>query len=346
MNMIVSVAVVGAVVAVAYFGRVRPEGVPVDALAVVPADATAILRIDVARLRSSKLWRRLVHERGADQGLEELTRTCGFDPLATAHDLVVFVRGDGEEPLAHVGFVLRGQFDAERLSRCVGSALTRDGAELRRTQVAGLPAIAGGRGDSRFAFVGHEAVLGGSEQTVTAIADVLAGRAPNATTGELAASYREVSEGADVSLAARTPGRWLAPLRRAAAEASPGLERAITLAPLLSAGARLRDGVALDLRVGLADAAGASTADAAARQALTRLDATPGLSLLGLGALPRQIHIHAQGSELRLSAAFEGALLDRILDLVGQSMGGANPRPPGDDVEYAPQHGGRGQPTP
>ncbi|NOY93899.1 MAG: hypothetical protein GXP55_22175 [Deltaproteobacteria bacterium] len=338
-NTLLSLALIGAVVGLSYLGRVRNPGpaaprVPVGALEVVPVDATAILRVDVRRLRDSKIWRRLVHERGADRGLEQLRETCGFDPLKNAHDLVIFVRGDAEEPLAHVGFVLRGRFDAARLSNCVGRALNQQGAELRRTEVAGLPAIAGGRGDSRFAFVGDRALLGGSLETVRAIARVIASGAPSAASGDLAASYRRVEQGADLTLVAKTPARWLDSLRRAAARASPGLEAALTEPPLLSLGARLREDLSFDLRLRLSDAASAESARASAQTMLAQIAQNPSLRLLGIGELPERIELTRDGPVLRLRASLQGALLDRTLDLVAQSLPHSR-RPAGPDVEHA-----------
>jgi len=324
-NTVLSLALIGAVVGLSYLGRVQNAGpaaprVPVGALEVVPADASAIVRVDVRRLRASKLWRRLVHERGADRGLEQLRETCGFDPLKNAHDLVIFVRGDEDEPLAHVGFVLRGRFDAARLSDCVGRALQQQGAELRRTSVAGLPAIAAGRGDSRFAFVGDRALLGGSLETVRAIAHVIASGAPNATSGDLAASYRRVEESTDLTLVAKTPSRWLNSLRRAAATASPGLEAALTDPPLLSLGARLREDLTFDLRLRLSDAAGADRARATVQTSLAQIAQNPSLRVLGIGDLPERIQLTREGPVLRLRASLQGTLLDRTLDLVAQSL--------------------------
>jgi len=332
-NALISLAAVAGVVAVAYAGRAHPSLSTQNALHMVPRATSAIARIDVGGLRGSKAWRVLVHERGGDSGLEELTRVCGFDPLEDAEDLLVFIVGDGDEPMAHVGFILRGHFDVPRLSECVGHALAEDGAELQQTEVEGLPAVAGGHGDSRFAFVGQEAIIGGSEATVASVARVIAGREPNASTGPLAASYASLRAHSDSWLVGQVPPRWGSPLRQAVSTVMPELAPALSTPPLISLGLRHGEDVRIDVRLDVHDAHAATQAKEALEAKLRGPEATLGLASLGLRGLPDQVQMAARGTELGMRVTLTGALLDRVLDLIGQGLG---PRlfPHGTDTEY------------
>lgn len=332
-NVAISLAVVAAVIVAAYLGRVAPSAaVAVDPLTVVPRDATSIARIDLRHLLESKLWRKLVVDTGGDRGLRELRQNCGYDPLANAHDLVIFVLGDGDEPMAHVGFVLRGHFDMERLATCVGHALHEDGSRLRRTELAGLPAVAGERGDSRFAFVGQEAILGGSEATVVRIADTIAGRAPSAATGPLAANFRDLYANADSVLVAQPPASWAGMLRQGVNSILPGVGESLATPPLVALGVRHRQDMAVDLRVMFDSAASADDAETAIQQTLGATRLHLGLQAMGLSGLVPALHVGHRGAQFRLNLALEGALLDRALDLIAQNL--RRPPPATPDTEY------------
>src|SRR5688572_5417167 len=69
----------------------RPRAkLPENLVSVVPADAYGAVRIRVDRVLASEAWKRLIVERGEARGMEQVTKTCGFNPLARLKEVVVF----------------------------------------------------------------------------------------------------------------------------------------------------------------------------------------------------------------------------------------------------------------
>ncbi|MDH5493664.1 MAG: hypothetical protein OEY14_17050, partial [Myxococcales bacterium] len=171
----------------------RLSGAP---LANVPAGASGMLRIEPAALRASALWQQGVVAQGGDRGLRELQARCGFDPLSSVEDLILFATGGQAHQLQHVGVIARGRFDLARLGACMRSALEDSGGELERTELLGVPAMQGGGGNSRAAFIGDQAVIWGHERVVSRVIRTTRGELESADSDALLhALYAELAPG-------------------------------------------------------------------------------------------------------------------------------------------------------
>jgi len=292
----------------------RPPELKPAVLANVPANASAVLHVDVQALRDGTLWRRLVVGRGADAGLRRLEDRCGFDPIGDLETVTVYVSGEEPFALDHVAAVIAGPIQHERLGECLGDAAEETGARLRRTDVEGLPAIAGERGDSRAVFVGRRGIVFGPEPTVVQTIETIRDGESSANDGALGLIFRDV-EGRDVTFAARIPPQW-----REQAAGYVGSEAMEILSKLdaIAVGARVRRGLSASIRLVMDDNA---SANALAERVTTTIEGVLDAPLVGFtplaGAL-RQVTVTAEGTTVLIAFDWSEDRVSRLLDLAGE----------------------------
>jgi hypothetical protein len=183
---------------------------PASPLEAVPGSAVAVASIRLRALRAAPAWRALVGE-GGDAGAREVERLCGFDPLALVDDATVFVTGEEDVGLEHVGFVARGaELQSARLLACVERVVAEDGGGVRALRIEGERALASARGSGRAAFVRSDGVAGGTEPSVAGVIRALRGDEPSAASDPvLRALWARVGGGArELSFVARVPASW------------------------------------------------------------------------------------------------------------------------------------------
>ncbi|MEM1416355.1 MAG: hypothetical protein AAGH15_15710 [Myxococcota bacterium] len=319
--------------AVAFYAFRAPP-IPDDPLAAVPASARALLRVDLPALRESPLFPLIAGPSGADEWAAGLEARCGFDPLGMVDAALAFVTAEApadvsplDAGLGHVGFVLAGRFDHERLATCLRSAVTQDGEDLEMISLAGYPAVA--VGGSRAAFVGKHGIVLGDEELVVAALRTLDGDAPSLRdeAPELGALFDRVGRTPggsprEVAAVAALPPRW-----RTAADGPLG--ELATLAELdppphapeaLALGARVSRGLALGLLLHFADAQDASRLRDAA---VAAKDATLGMPLVSMspaGPALDALEVEARGGDASFAIDLDAARLAALLgaaDLLG-----------------------------
>ena len=306
---------VGAGFALYYF--LRPPELHPETLANIPANASAVLRIDVPALRDGLLWRRLVVGRGADRGLRRLEDRCGFDPVDDIEAVTVFVSGDEPFALEHVAALIEGPIDHEGLGECLGDAAEETGARLRRTEVEGLPAVAGQRGDSRAVFVGRRGIVFGPEPTVVQTIQTVRDGGRSANDGPLGLIFRDVA-GRDVTFAGRIPPQW-----REQAQRYVGSELMETLARLdsVALGARVRRGLSVSLRMVMNDGAAAQELGQALRTLKERALDGPMIGFTPLAGALRAVAIEAEGTVVTVAFDWDEDRVNALLDLAGEVEG-------------------------
>jgi hypothetical protein len=93
----------------------------------VPRDAWLVARIDVATLRQSPIAKSVLGSGSATivPGLGSLGDTCGFDPLARLHELVMASPEGGER--GDFGVAFSGDFSREELAACADKVIRAHG---------------------------------------------------------------------------------------------------------------------------------------------------------------------------------------------------------------------------
>lgn len=306
------------------YGRVR--ALPEAPLECVPSSAVAVASIRLNALQSAPAWKAIVGD-DADRGMRDAERICGFDPLSLVADATVFVTGDEDVGLEHVGFVARGaELQSEKLLGCLRSVVADDGGDVRDVRIEGTRAVASAHGGGRAAFVRSDGVAGGSESTVAAVIRTLRGDEPSAATDPVLSDlWAQVATGErEITLAARIPAAWRNVLvaRLASQPALAPLARIVALA--LSA--RVATGVTLGLVLRTGSAEDARLVVHAAEQARGQALAVPLLRFTPAGRALTQLDLEAHGIDAIVGVDLSVEQARALVALVRESLGGAAPR--------------------
>jgi len=311
----------------------REPRMPSDPLAAVPDGATAVGWLDVGAVRGSPLWSKLVTDRGGEKGIDRIESQCGFDPLDQLRDLVVFVNGESPRSLEHVGFVGRGELDRSALSDCVRKVVGKEGGSVERVDIDGVPAIAGGKGSSRAAFVARDGVAVGSEQTVRGVLGVVRDDAASMSTdATLRRLWKHVAGGREVVVVAHVPERWRHALQRYVDERLGG-----SLGPLeaFGLGARVSDGLGLGVSLEMGSANHAKALVSALRRTVEHALDDPLLSLSAAGSALRAIETDVSGSEAVITVDLREGQVEELVELVQDRLARKD-APAGHDADKAP----------
>ena len=288
---------------------------PPNPLAAIPADAYGMARIKVDRVIASEAYRRLVVERGGARGVERVQVLCGFDPLARIAELHVFARPAPDHGLPRVAFVARGDLRHAELLDCVKKISGGDASTLKREDIEGIPAFRSKQGSSLAAFVGRDGVVGGDAESVRAAIHTLLGKAPSLTEdAQLGALYRELEQGADVTLVTRWPEDvkpWLRSLAQLTDASVLELEQLHAAGINLTMAAGRIAGGALLLAP---DAERASKFVALAQQGVARLLAIPGIGLTPAANVLRGMQMEARGPRATFTGTIKVSTLEALLE--------------------------------
>ena len=234
--------------AVAAYVFLAPTTLPEHPLDAAPEGTAALLRVDVGAVLGSSLWQTFVTERGGDRALRRMQERCEVDPAAQVERLEAFVGGDTPDSLDAITVMARGPFEHERLGDCMKDVVEEGGGSLRRVELDGVPAVAGGRGDSRIAFLGADGAVFGREEAVRRVIATARGQRPSARETEplLSELWQRVAEPAEVGLAARVPQNWQDAIERRMSREVRGLAAGLlTNLRAVALGARVSRGLGL-----------------------------------------------------------------------------------------------------
>jgi hypothetical protein len=308
---VLALLVVGAGAWWLFWPRAR---LPANPLAAIPADAYGMARIKVGRVIASEAYKRLVVEQGGAHGVERVQALCGFDPLARVSELYLFARPAPDRGVPRVAFVARGDLRHAELLDCVKKITGGDASALQREDVEGIPAFRSKQGSSLAAFVGRDGVVGGDAESVRAALHSVLGQAPSlAENGQLAALYRELEQGADITLVTRWPEEVRPWLRSLAELTDPSLLklaqlRALGLNVTTFAG-RIGGGALL-----LAPSpAAASEFVTLGQQGVARLLAIPGIGLTPAASVLRGMQMEARGDRATFTGNIKVSTIEALL---------------------------------
>ncbi len=149
------------------------QGVTLDPglAALLPANATTLVGVEVERLKATPAWRRFEEQHARDSHFEEFVQETGFDPRRDVQELLVASTGEKQFLAA-----ARGVFDVSALGR----KLREKNATVesyRGFELFGPPAKAERQPQDpgRFCFLDTRTALAGSRSEVLAALDRKAG---------------------------------------------------------------------------------------------------------------------------------------------------------------------------
>lgn len=307
-----------AILAASAWFLLRPQrSLPTDPLAAIPGDAYGVVRIRLDRLLASQAWQELVVAKGEADGIENLKRTCGFDPLAGIEQLVVFARPAPKGGTPRFAFTARGDIKHEQLIDCVRKVTGKGDSELTQEDIEGITTVRSKKGGSRAAFVGRDGIIGGDAESVRAVINTMLDKAPSAAKeAQLSQLYREGSESSDIQLVARMP-KELLPLLQALAQLGNEQLAAVGSVQALSASANLIEDKISGGAVLLTNGPAQATAIVQLVTALrARLLDIPGIGLTGFSNVLRTMQAEANGPRATFGGSIKVGTAAALLDLL------------------------------
>ena len=304
--------------AAAWYFLVPRHKLPDDLLAAVPADAYGVVHVDVPSVLASDAYKRLVVERGEAEGVQRITKICGFNPLARVRDLMVFARPSPTGRLPRFAFVARGDLPPKELADCVKKFSGSDATQLKREDVDGIPVVQSSGGGSRAAFVGRDGIIGGDADSVLASINTVLGKAP-ALTNEavLRDLYRAVGQGTDVAVVARMPEDLKPLLQLLSLRVAGGILAPLTETRAIALNATLAQGkIAGGALLVTPDAQRASAIVELARSQVQRILAIPGVQLTPAGSVLRSIQMEARAERATFTGSIKVSTVEALLELL------------------------------
>jgi len=309
-----ALAIVGAS---AWFLLRTKHSLPTDPLAAVPGDAYGVVRIRLDRLLKSQAWQELVVEQGGADGIENIKKTCGFDPLEGIEQLVVFARPAPRGGTPRFAFTARGEIKHEQLIDCVQKLTGKGRSALTREDIEGITTVRSQKGGSRAAFVGRDGIIGGDAESVRAVINTMLEKAPSAAKEpQLSQLYREGSDSSDIQLVARMP-KELLPLLQALAQLGNAQLAAVSSVQAVSASANLVEDKITGGAVLLTNGPGQAEAIVQLVSALrARLLDIPGIGLTGFSNTLRSIQVEANGPRATFGGTIKVGTAAALLELL------------------------------
>ncbi len=287
-------------------------------MSVVPADAYGAARIRMDRVLGSEAFKRLVVERGEARGMERVTKTCGFNPLARLKEVVVFARPAADGGIPRFAFIARGDLQHQELVTCVQKVTGSDASKLRREDIEGIPTVASSKGTSRAAFVGRDGIIGGDAESVRSVILTLLGKAPNMLSDKLLMSLlHDVEAGQDIAGVARLPDSLRPQIRALAAKTMGGQLAALAEVRAVAGNLNLSDAKLTGGATLLAsDSAQAAAVVGLARAQIDRVMRIPGVVLTPAGSVLRGIQTEARGDRATFAGSIKVSTVEALLELL------------------------------
>jgi RNA polymerase sigma factor (sigma-70 family) len=282
-------------------------------LALLPADAEAVIGINFAQVRDSALWKRFVAPQLAhNEVISKFENMCGFDPLAALGTISLGLKGIAGDEVT--GTIVIHGLDKTKMMTCLEKHGMDDAKETgeKVTYDRGVALITGKKQSVGFTFLDDSTwliVLGPEAATRDSVLRVAAGGGTLATSSAFTETLQFVNT--DDSLWVMVDGRSpaLAAANLALSRFTPTQVGGMYLA------VNITDSLALDAGMRLGSPEAVATLVATAQQRLTVPEVQAAIS-----PLFDQFDIAADGSDLIVSLAMSGDQIGKLMSSVNGNV--------------------------
>jgi hypothetical protein len=308
------------------------SGAAKEDLALVPKESQIVLMANVARMRNTAMWRKLLDIRDNDpqakKDYEDFVQKCGLDPFKQIDSaFVAFPQGGGAEK--EFAAILRGQFNETKLVECAKNQAKKEGRELATSEYNGKKLYTDNqKGEAYATFLdGKTAVVGGKEW-VKKVIDLAAGKG-----GESAKANAELA--AVMKRTKTSDALWGAGLvpqtTRDQFKNDPRLSSASSMKDIFGS-VDFASGVNADLNVDTGSEADAKDLSAKATAQLAEIRKSPQFMMMGLAQYLDGLKIDSKGATFHLAIVYNQQQVDDLINRVkgllksfGGAMGGGMP---------------------
>jgi hypothetical protein len=304
-------------------------GAAKEDLALVPKDTESVFMANVARMRSTAMWRKIEDLRDRDDASKkdyaEFVQKCGLDPLKQIDSIFVavpWVSGDSKEFAA----LLRGTFNEERLVSCAREQAKKDGSDVTVTEYAGRKLYNDPKQQVFATFLDAKTAVVGSPSWIRRVIDLGAGKA-----GQQSAKQND-------ALIALTKRARLSDAIWGAAVVPQSARDSFKNDPNLQPMAAMKDvfgsidfagGFAMDLNVDTLTDNDAKELQAKVTAQLNEARKNAQIMLMGLGSVIDGVKTEAKASTFRLSLSYNQQQVDDLVNRIkgllssfGAALGG------------------------
>lgn len=301
------------------------SGAAKEDLALVPKEADIVLMANVARMRNTAMWRKLLDVRDSDpqakKDYDDFVAKCALDPFKQIDSIFVgFPQGGGEQK--EFAAILRGTFNENKLVECAKDQAKKDGRQLTTTDYNGKKLYTDNqKAEAWAAFLDAKTVVVGGKEWVKKVVDLAANKGESAKAhGELAALLKR----------ARTSdalwGAGLVPqATRDSFKNDPRLSSAATMKDIFGS-VDFAAGVKAELEVDTGTDADAKDLAAKASEQLAEIKKSPQFMMMGLAQYLDGIKINSKAATFELTINYNQQQVDDLINRVKgllKSFGGA-----------------------
>ena len=318
------------------------SGAAKDDLALVPKQTDIILMANVARMRNTEMWRKLLDVRDSDpqakKDYNEFVTKCGLDPFKQIDSMfVAFPQGGADQK--EFAAILRGKFDEQKLVACAKDQAKKDGREVTTTEYNGKKLYTDTqKGEAYATFLDNKTAVVGGKEWIKKVIDLAAGK------GESAKKNAQLN---DLMKRAKTNdalwGAGIVPeTTREQFKNDPRLASAGSMKDIFGS-VDFASGVAAEINVDTGSEADAKDLAAKAQSQLNDVRTSPQFMMMGLAQYLDGIKIGSKGATFQVSLNYNQQQVDDLINRVkgllksfGGAMGGLPATPPAAPAPAAP----------
>jgi hypothetical protein len=300
-------------------------GAAKEDLALVPKETNIILMANVARMRNTAMWRKLLDMRDQDvqakKDYDEFVQKTGLDPFKQIDSVFVAFPAGGSDQKEFAA-ILRGTFNESKLVEWARETAKKDGRDLTISDYGGKKVYTDNvKGEAYATFLDGKTVVVGGKEWVKKVIDLAQNKGESAkANGELATLMKR---------AKTSDALWGAGLVSQATRDSfkndPRLASAGSMKDIFGS-VDFASGVNADLNVDTGSEADAKDLSAKATAQLADIRKSPQFMMMGLAQYLDGIKIDSKGATFHLTFKYNQQQVDDLINRVKgllKSFGGA-----------------------
>src|SRR5438067_2056261 len=291
------------------------SGAAKEDLALVPKETDIVLMANVARVRNTAMWRKLLDVRDSDaqskKDYDEFVAKCALDPFKQIDSIfVAFPQGGGEQK--EFAAILRGTFNEGKLVECAKDQAKKDGRDVTITDYNGKKLYTDNQKAEAWAtFLDAKTVVVGGKEWIKKVVDLAANK------GESAKNHGELT--ALLKRAKMSDALWGAGLvpqsTRDSFKNDPRLSSASSMKDIFGS-VDFASGVTSELNVDTGSETDAKDLAAKATQQLQDIRKSPQFMMMGLAQYLDGIKIDNKASTFHLSINYNQQQVDDLINRV------------------------------
>ncbi|MGZ3425061.1 MAG: hypothetical protein ACXVCV_00365 [Polyangia bacterium] len=311
------------------------SGAAKEDLALVPKETDIVLMANVARMRNTAMWRKLLDVRDSDpqakKDYDDFATRCALDPFKQIDSIFVAFPQSGAADKEFAA-ILRGTFNEQKLVQCARDQAKKDGRDVTTTDYNGKKLYTDNQKAEAWAtFLDAKTVVVGGKEWVKKVVDLAAKK-----DGESAKNNAELA--ALLKRAKTSDALWGAGLvpqsTRDSFKNDPRLSSAASMKDIFGS-VDFASGVKSELNVDTGSEVDAKDLAAKATAQLTDIRKSPQFMMMGLAQYLDGIKIDNKASTFHMTINYNQQQVDDLINRVkgllksfGGAMGGMPMAPP------------------